>query len=165
MGREMPHRSDMMGIQCAPPSAIGETMGPKWVVSAALFFGLAIPDLAPPPVARVQALDLGKPIVCRFVTGQFMDESRTMSEDSDRPLEWRFAGLRSESPQFSSGGDTGRLFNHQHTIGGGISGIVLQGSGAHLFSFWPNGTAFWTKHSAVGSSLAAQQFRGRCRNG
>ena len=51
-----------------------------------------------------------------------------------------------------------------HPTGKGMSIFLTQGSGAHMFTVWPDGTAFWSKHNAIGDSKATQQFRGTCVN-
>jgi hypothetical protein len=125
---------------------------------------LLVMNTTNPMLRQPSRVDLGKPIVCSFTIGQYVDEKTQSTDNSNRPLEWRFKGLKSENATYTSGGDTGQTFTHQHSMGNGISAIILQGNGAHLFSMWPSGMVFWTKHNAIGSSTASQQFRGRCRN-
>lgn len=105
-----------------------------------------------------------RPLRCVFQFGQYLDEAEAKTVANDAPMLWSFGPLTSNVAEFESGGTRGSVFVLQHTVGGGVSLFAGQGNGAHLFSLWPNGVAYWTKHNAVGRSLAAQQYKGSCSN-
>ena len=99
---------------------------------------------------------------CSFNYYQFMDDDSHKSKEHKKPLDWSFGNLTT-TPSYISGGDSGKVLLHQHQMGGGISFFLPEGNGAHLFSIWPNGVAYWSKHNVIGTP-ATQQFRGTCSN-
>jgi hypothetical protein len=109
-------------------------------------------------------ISLGNPVTCSFQVGQYIDlkETRTYSEKG--VLEWNFFELLTQRPRFLSGGDTGSVLVNRHDRSNGVSVLLAQGNGAHLFSIWPDGTAFWSKHNDLVGLKATQQFRGTCIN-
>jgi hypothetical protein len=104
------------------------------------------------------------PITCSFQFGQYMDSQESKSNTQKSALEWNFFELLSPKAYFLAGGDTGSVIVHRHETSNGVSIWLKQGNGAHLFSIWPDGTAFWSKHNDVFGSKATQQFRGSCSN-
>lgn len=105
-----------------------------------------------------------RPLRCVFQFGQYLDEAEAKTVANDAPMAWSFGPLTADFAEFESGGTRGTVLVLRHTTGGGASLFVGQGNGAHLFSLWPNGIAYWTKHNAVGQSRAAQQYKGLCTN-
>ena len=53
--------------------------------------------------------------------------------------------LGTKEASYMSGGDTGRVFSWTHQTSNGFSIFLPQGNGAHLFSIWPSGIAYWSK--------------------
>ena len=107
---------------------------------------------------------LDQPVICSFQYNQYMDNQKAETDTQDSVLEWSFSGLLGSQPVFHSGGDTGSISVHHHKRSDGVSIWLRQGNGAHLFSIWPDGTAFWSKHNDLFGSKATQQFRGTCMN-
>jgi hypothetical protein len=93
-----------------------------------------------------------------------MDSTEVQTDTQKSPLKWNFFDLLGSKPRFLSGGDTGPIFVYSHETSDGLSIWMKQGNGAHLFSVWPDGTAFWSKHNDLLGSKATQQFRGFCTN-
>ena len=109
-----------------------------------------------------EAQSFSSPLACKFQFGQALEVDKAKTDIQSTPLEWNFAGLRGDRPSFLSGGDTGPVVAHFHEIGGGVSLFLKQGNGGHLFTIWPDGHAFWSKHNNLLGSKASQQFRGIC---
>ena len=107
---------------------------------------------------------LDQPVICGFQYSQYMDSQKAETDTQDSVLEWNFFDLLGSQPHFLSGGDTGSISVHRHKRSDGVSIWLRQGNGAHLFSIWPDGTAFWSKHNDILGSKATQQFRGACTN-
>ena len=103
-------------------------------------------------------------ITCTFDFGQYLDPKEDKTDTQSTPLVWHFFDLRGKEPNFRSGGDEGPVFVNFHKSGGGFSIVIFQLSGAHLFSVWQDGTAFWSKHNKIGMSKATQQLRGTCED-
>lgn len=124
-----------------------------------LIFGIFL--LALPASAK---LSLNLPLSCDFQFGQYMDLQKAETDVQKSVLEWNFFELLGAKPTFLSGGDSGSLTVHRQKTSDGVSMLLKQGNGAHLFSIWPDGTAFWSKHNDLGGQKASQQFRGTCQN-
>ena len=108
------------------------------------------------------AQSFSTPITCRFQFGQSLEADKAKTDIQSTPLEWNFAGLRGDRPSFLSGGDAGPVIAHFHEIGEGVSLFLKQENGAHLFTIWPDGQAFWSKQNNLLGSKASMQFRGTC---
>lgn len=122
------------------------------------FFFLALPTSAS------AKLSLKFPVSCDFQFGQYMDSQKAETDVQKSVLEWNFFELMGAKPTFLSGGDSGSLTVYRQKTSDGVSMLLKQGNGAHLFSIWPDGTAFWSKHNDLGGQKATQQFRGTCQN-
>ena len=116
------------------------------------------------PGKAVDRTPLTRPVTCNFQYGQYMDSQKAKTNTQKSVLEWNFFDLLGSRPHFFSGGDTGSISVHRHDTSDGVSIWLTQGNGAHLFSIWPDGTAFWSKHNDILGSKATQQFRGACKN-
>ncbi len=114
--------------------------------------------------SAAEKISLTHPVTCSFQYGQFMDAKKAKTDIQKSVLEWNFFDLLGSKPRFLSGGDTGSIFVHTHETSDGVSIWLKQGNGAHLFSIWPDGTSFWSKHNDLFGSKATQQFRGVCSN-
>ena len=120
--------------------------------------------LFPVPGNAIEKILLTQPVACIFQYGQYMDSQKAKTDTQKNILEWNFFDLLGARPHFLSGGDTGSISVHSHETSDGVSIWLRQGNGAHLFSIWPDGTAFWSKHNDIFGSKATQQFRGTCTN-
>ena len=120
--------------------------------------------LFPVPGNAIEKILLTQPVTCIFQYGQYMDSQKAKTDTQKNILEWNFFDLLGPRPHFLSGGDTGSISVHRHETSDGVSIWLRQGNGAHLFSIWPDGTAFWSKHNDLIGSKATQQFRGTCTN-
>lgn len=116
------------------------------------------------PSKATEKISLAHPLTCNFQYGQYMDSQQAKTDTQKSPLKWNFFDLLGSQPHFLSGGDTGSVSVHRHEISDGVSILLRQGNGAHLFSIWPDGTAFWSKHNDLFVSKATQQFRGTYTN-
>jgi hypothetical protein len=116
------------------------------------------------PSSAAEKISLAHPVTCNFQYGQYMDSKKAQTDTQKSTLEWNFFNLLDSGPRFLSGGDSGSVFVHLHETSDGVSIWLKQGNGAHLFSIWPDGTAFWSKHNDLLGSKATQQFRGVCTN-
>lgn len=114
--------------------------------------------------SAAEKISLADPMTCSFQYNQYMDTTNAQTDTQKSPLEWNFFDLLGQKPHFLSGGDTGAISVHPHETSNGVSIWLKQGNGAHLFSIWPDGTAFWSKHNDLFGSKATQQFRGFCTN-
>ena len=114
------------------------------------------------PTALVASVPDVDNITCAFDFGQYLDPKEDETDTQSTPLVWNFLDLKSKNPRFLSGGDIGPVFVHFHEWGDGISIVMFQPNGAHLFSVWQDGTAFWSKHNKIVMSKQTQQFRGTC---
>ena len=103
-------------------------------------------------------------ISCAFKFNQAMTPEKAETDTQTSVMEWTFFDLLGAKPRFLSGGDTGSLSVHRQKTSDGVSLWLKQGNGAHLFSIWPDGTAFWSKHNDIFGQKATQQFRGECAN-
>lgn len=128
-----------------------------WIVAASIAL-LALPGEAK------ERISLTHPVTCNFQYGQYMDSQNAETDTQKSVLEWNFLNLLGSQPHFLSGGDTGSISVHRHETSDGVSIWIKQGNGAHLFTIWPDGTAFWSKHNDIFGSKATQQFRGTCTN-
>lgn len=109
-----------------------------------------------------EAQSFATPLMCKFQFGQWLEADTAKVDNNPTPLEWNFSGLRSDRPSFLSGGDTGPVLVHFHEVGEGVSLFIKQGNGAHLFTIWPDGQAFWSKQNNLLGFRASQQRRGTC---
>lgn len=116
------------------------------------------------PCKAAEKISLARPLTCNFQYGQYMDPKKAKTDSQKSVMEWNFFDLLGSQPHFLSGGDTGSISVYRHETSDGVSIWLKQGNGAHLFSIWPDGTAFWSKHNDVFGSKATQQFRGTCTN-
>jgi len=108
-------------------------------------------------------IDLSKAIVCEFGYYQYLDPTSHKSKNH-KPLKWSFTKLGSNEASFLSGVDTGKVISFFHETSNGVSVFLPQGNGAHLFSIWRSGIAYWSKHNDIVGQTASQQFRGKCTN-
>jgi len=120
--------------------------------------------LFPLPGNAKEEISLTQPVTCEFRYGQYMDSQKAETDTQERGIEWNFFDLLGSRPHFLSGGDTGSIPVHRHETSDGVSIWLRQGNGAHLFSIWPDGAAFWSKHNDIFGSKGTQQFRGTCIN-
>jgi hypothetical protein len=120
--------------------------------------------LFPVPGNAIEKISLTQPVTCTFQYGQYMDSQKAETDTQKSVLEWNFFDLLGSQPHFLSSGETGSISVHRHVMSDGVSIWLRQGNGAHLFSIWPDGTAFWSKHNDIFGSKATQQFRGTCTN-
>ncbi len=104
-----------------------------------------------------------EPVTCSFQYYQYMDDVSHETKKNSKPLTWSFTGLNTASPMYSTAGESGSVTVYPHEFAGGISLFIPLESGAHLFSIWPSGLAYWSKHKELGL-MAAEQFRGKCEN-
>ena len=114
-------------------------------------------------------VDLNGSVRCRFDFYQYLTPGEEpVSKRHEPVLEWSFIDLdKGNKAKFMSGSDVGTLdlvYRHQREFSDGISLVLTQGSGAHLFTLWPDGIAYWTKHNSIMGLRGAQQFRGSCAN-
>lgn len=119
---------------------------------------------APHPVNGAEQLSFMLPVKCVFRFGQSMDSQTAKTDTQKTDLDWTFLDLTGSHPRFLSGGDTGAISAYSHETSNGVSLWLKQGNGAHLFTIWPDGAAFWSKHNDILGDKATQQFRGRCIN-
>lgn len=117
-----------------------------------------------PLVSAAVKVSLTHPVACSFQYGQYLDSKKAKTDTQQSALEWNFFDILGQNPQFLSGGDTGSISVHRHETSDGASIWLKQGNGANLFSIWPDGTAFWSKHNDILGKKATQQFRGVCTN-
>jgi len=117
-----------------------------------------------PLVSAAVKVSLTHPVTCSFQYGQYLDSKKAKTDTQQSALEWNFFDILGPKPRFLSGGDTGSISVHRHETSDGVSIWLKQGNGAHLFSIWPDGTAFWSKHNDILGQKATQQFRGVCTN-
>lgn len=115
-------------------------------------------------VSAAEKVSFTAPIACTFQYSQYMDSAKAQTDTQKGALEWNFFDLLGPKPHFLSFGDTGPISVYSHETSDGVSIWLKQGNGAHLFSIWPDGTAFWSKHNDMLGSKATQQFRGSCIN-
>jgi hypothetical protein len=111
-----------------------------------------------------ETVSFDHPVLCTFRYSQYMDSKVAKTDTQKNTLEWTFFDLLSSNPYFISGGDKGSVLVYKHETSDGVSIMLVQGNGAHLFTLWPDGTAFWSKHNNIFGSKATQQFRGTCVN-
>ncbi len=110
----------------------------------------------------IASISLEQAVSCNFQYSQYMDKRSAETDTQEGVLVWNFFSLQSPQPRFFSGGDTGSVSVHNFSQSDGLSIWLKQGNGAHLFSIWSDGTAFWSKHNDIFRSKATQQFRGTC---
>lgn len=116
------------------------------------------------PSKAQERVSFTQPVTCKFQYGQYMGSQKAETNTQKSVLEWNFIDLFGSQPHFLSGGNSGAVSVHRHETSNGVSIWLRQGNGAHLFSIWPDGTAFWSKHNDIFGSKATQQFRGTCTN-
>lgn len=109
-------------------------------------------------------ISLALPIACDFQFNQYLDSEKADTDTQKSVMTWNFFNLLDSKPRFLSGGDTGSISVHRHKTSDGVSIWLKQGNGAHLFTVWPDGVAFWSKHNDIFDRKATQQFRGSCEN-
>ena len=126
-----------------------------WIIAASIAL-FALPGEAK------ERISLTHTVTCNFQYGQYMDSQKAETDTQKSVLEWNFLDLFGSQPHFLSGGGTGSISVHRHETSDGVSIWIKQGNGAHLFTIWPDGTAFWSKHNDIFGSKATQQFRGTC---
>jgi hypothetical protein len=131
--------------------------GSRWVL------GLIV-VLCALPVSADDKVSFTRPVTCSFQYAQYMDSSEVKTYTQKSALRWNFFDVLSAKPHFLSGGDSGSVSVHRHNMSDGVSILLKQGNGAHLFSIWRDGTAFWSKHNDILGQKATQQFRGVCTN-
>ena len=115
----------------------------------------------------VEKVNIEADMVCSYdyYQGMFPSSGKLelMYGRNDKPLEWSFLDLTSKAPTYLSGGDRGRILLLPHTHDDGVSFMVPQGMGVHIFTVWPNGTSLWSKHSNM-LGAGSQQLVGTCGN-
>lgn len=126
------------------------------VVVSAVLFAL--------PISAAAKISLTLPVSCDFQYGQYMDSQKAETDTQKSVLGWNFFDLLGARPNYLSGGDSGSITVYRQKTSDGVSMLLKQGNGAHLFSIWPDGTAFWSKHNDIFGQKATQQFRGTCKN-
>lgn len=113
-------------------------------------------------------LAINKDITCTYqrYLGMFYakGELESYSSKNNKPLEWSFLNLKAQVPEYLSGGDRGRLLKIPHTHDDGVTLMVPQGTGAHIFTIWPNGISMWSKHNNLVENYGSQAFIGVCEN-
>ena len=113
-----------------------------WIV------GIAIVLFVLPGKAEEQ-VSFTRPVTCKFQYNQYMTTQEAKTNTQSSVLEWSFFDLFGSRPHFLSGGDTGSISVHRHETSDGLSIWLAQGNGGHMFSIWPDGTAFWSKHNDI----------------
>lgn len=114
-------------------------------------------------------VDVSKDMVCTYqkTTAMFYYEEKieTSVGANNKPLEWTFISLNSKMPEYLSGGDRGNLIKMIHTHDDGITLLIPQGAGAHIFTIWPDGISYWSKHNNIMlNAKSSQTLLGRCSN-
>jgi hypothetical protein len=128
-----------------------------WIIAISTIL-FALPGMAK------EKISFSQPVMCKFQYNQYMDSQKAETATQKSVLEWNFFDLLGSHPRFLSGGDSGSISVHHHEKSDGVSIWLKQGNGAHLFTIWPDGTVFWSKHNDIFGSKATQQFRGSCTN-
>ena len=119
------------------------------------------------PVLAAEKLSFTHPLTCSFQFRQQMGANKAKTDTLKNALVWNFfdlLGPNGPKPHFLSGGDAGPIVVHRYELNDGVSIWLQQGSRVHLFSIWPDGTAFWSRHNDINGQKASLQFRGVCTN-
>lgn len=138
-------------------------MNPHGVIRALLFGALFLFTLHDAD-AQSQTVRFDLRVECTFQFGHYLDDSEARTVANNEPMRWRFTALNESLATWESGGTSGQAASWRQTGEEGVSLFIPAGNGAHLISIWRNGIGFWTKHNAIGTSIATQQYRGTCRN-
>ena len=121
-------------------------------------------------------IDLAGSVVCTFLYGQDLSRDSLTKLGGDArlwnfrdvknktPMEWTFLDLGTKKPTFLSGGDKGSVVRIKHTHDEGVSLLLPMGTGASLFTIWPDGGSLFTKHNSLFGLHASQQYVGSCKN-
>ncbi len=112
-------------------------------------------------------INFSKDINCVYqkTTGMFYSKGKIESfmGTNDKPLEWDFINMKSKTPEYVSGGDRGKIIKINHTHDDGITLMVPHGTGVHIFTIWPDGISYWSKHTNL-LIQGTQSLIGICDN-
>ena len=119
------------------------------------------------PVLAADKLSFIQPLTCSFHYRQYLDSNKAKTDTLKNALAWNFfdlIGPKGPKPHFLSAGDTGPIVVHPYESNDGVAIWLQHGNKVNLFSIWPDGTAFWSKHNNIHGQKSSQQYRGVCTN-